>query len=80
MLRLLKLGIIIWIHMAPMQVKYKVETIIVFLPNLSAKIDNRIRPVTLPTNYDDRIESLMYLSSQYKLMWAVIVSGKSILH
>lgn len=66
--------------MAPMQVKYKVETIIVFLPNRSANIDNRIRPVTLPTNYDDRIESLMYLSSQYKFMWAVIVSGKSILH
>lgn len=54
--------------MAPMQVKYKVETIIVFLPNRSANIDKRMRPVTLPTNYDDSIESLMYLSSQYKFM------------
>lgn len=63
-----------------MHVKYRVETIINFLPSLSAKIDNKISPVTLPTNYDESIESLMYLSSQYKFIWAVIVSGKSILH
>lgn len=66
--------------MAPIQVRYKVETIIIFLPNRSARIDNKISPTTLPTNYDDSIESRIYLSSQYKFIWAVIVSGKSILH
>lgn len=53
---------------------------IIFLPSLSARMESRIRPVTLPANYADRIESLMYLSSQYKCICAVMVFGKSILH
>lgn len=68
------------IQLAPIQVKYKVETIIVFLPSLSARIDNNINPVTLPINSEEITESLIYLSSQYKPMCAVIVSGKSMEH
>jgi hypothetical protein len=38
------------LHIAPMQVKYKVETMIVFLPSLSAEIERSINPVILPIN------------------------------
>lgn len=47
-----------------MQVRYKVDTIIVFLPSLSANIESKIKPVTLPANSAESIESLIYLSSQ----------------
>lgn len=77
---MLRLRLDICLHIAPINVKYIVETIIVFLPNLSAKIESKIRPVTLPTNSADKTESLRYLLSQYKFIWAVIESGKLILH
>lgn len=35
---------------APIQVKQRVDMIMVFLPNLSARIESRIKPVILPTN------------------------------
>ena len=50
--------------MDPMVVKKRVHTMITFLPNLSAKIESKTSPTTLPINYEETIESLTYFWSQ----------------
>jgi len=50
--------------MVPKAVKIRVQTIMIFRPKWSARIDKIIRPATLPTNYDDIIEPRKYLLSQ----------------
>ena len=42
----------------------KVETMMIFLPNLSARTDSSINPVTLPTNSAERIELRIHSLSQ----------------
>ena len=62
--QLLRLNFITYLHEAPIKVKNKVHTIIIFLPNLSARIESKTSPTMLPINSDETIESLTYLLSQ----------------
>lgn len=66
--------------MAPAKVKASVPTITFFLPYLSARTEAITKPVTLPTNCTDRIESLTNFFSQYRCICAVIVSGNYMEH
>ena len=50
----------IFLHVEPNTERNSVETIIIFLPILSANIDSKIKPTTLPTNYADMIEFRTY--------------------
>jgi len=46
------------LHVVPKVEKKRVVTIMIFRPNLSAKIESTIKPTTLPMNSADMIEFL----------------------
>ena len=52
------------LHIEPIVVRKRVETMMTFLPSRSAMIDSMTNPTTLPMNYEEMMESLTYFWSQ----------------